>query len=173
MKSLSVVFGVFLLVGCNIVELEENSPATESDPINDSSIVNLGDNDLPSDAATLAQMLHNNDSKTWAANEFSIEGLSSFLSCRLDDTITLFSDGTYTYDGGESLCGGEDNERNRTGNWAFDFETQALIFEPGTTEESTATLVTLDAGLLTFTGIYQSNLFGSFDVEGRYTSTAN
>ena len=169
-KTLTILT-LALLVGCDIVELEdENNVITDDVQDISSSQVNLGDGTLPGDANTLGQLLHNNDSKTWVASEFTIEGLSTFLGCRLDDTITLFSDGTYSYDGGENLCGADDDQRVRSGNWTFNFDTSELIFEPGTSAETSATIVTLDNDILTFTGIYQSTLFGSFDVEGRYAA---
>lgn len=174
MKSSKALLWVALFVGCNIVEVEEgNSPDSNNSPSGTEDQVNLGDQVLPEDALSLGQLLHNNDSKTWMASQFTIEGVGAFLDCRLDDTITLFSDGTYSYDGGANLCGADDDQRNRTGNWTFSFETLALIFEPGTDEEASATIVTLDEGVFTFTGVYQSNLFGSFDIEGRYTSASN
>lgn len=167
-----ILLTIIFLSGCNIVELEEAAnPVTDGSQEINTTQVNLGSRSIPGESVAFGQMLHNNDSKVWIANQFSIEGLDAFLDCRLDDTITLFVDGTYMYDGGNNLCGADDNQRMRTGNWTFNFETSSLVFEPGSAEETSATVVTLDNNVLTFTSIYQSQLFGSFDIAGRYTAT--
>ena len=38
----------------------------------------------------------------------------------------MFADGTYSYSSGNTLCGAEDSERQRTGSWSLDF-TQGII----------------------------------------------
>lgn len=155
-----------LVTACSIVELGNDEQIDGTDL----SQVDLGSGDLPTESAVFGQMLHNNSSKIWRADEFTIEGLTGFLDCRQDDTITLSADGTYTYDGGTLLCGGDDNTRNKTGNWSFDFENKLLIIEPGTDNETSAKVVTLETGLITMTGIYTSDIFGIFDVAGSYKS---
>ena len=167
-KTKNLIMLMFL-IGCDVVSVDSTDPSIPNgqDQTNE---VNLGEGSIPSDQDTFGLMLHNNDSKTWSAQEFTIEGFSNFLDCRLDDTITLFVDGTYEYDGGSNLCGGEDSERSRTGNWSFNSTDNILIFEPGSSEESSVTVVTLDNQILTFRGIYQSDIFGSYDIEGRYSA---
>lgn len=155
-----------LVSACGIVSLEDDQPADQPDVTN----VELGSGGLPTDAEAFGQMLHNNDSKVWSAEEFTIEGFDGFLDCRLDDTITLDSDGTFSYDGGTLLCGGEDDTRNKTGNWSFDFTDKLLILEPGTANETSAKIITLETGLITMTGIYDSDIFGLFDIAGSYKS---
>lgn len=165
-NSGSALFLLMLMSACSIVELENNDPIDGSDISN----VNLGSGDLPTDSEVFGQMLHNNASKVWSGEEFTIEGFSGFLDCRLDDTITLSSDGTYSYDGGTLLCGGDDSSRIKTGNWSYDFDNKLLVIDPGTANETSAKIITLETGLITMTGIYTSDIFGVFDVAGSYKS---
>jgi len=155
---------LIVLAGCQIVSVE--GPMATDDQL----IVDLGVGSLPN-SSEIGLMLHNDSSKTWSASQFAIEGIVGFLNCRLDDTITLHKDGTYSYDGGNTLCGGEDNLRIREGNWGYDLDLELLIFEPGTEAESVVELVTLDENTITFRGVYESDIFGSFDIEGNYTTS--
>lgn len=167
--QLSLMF-TLLLGSCTIVQVDEETLTSNDDDDAVTDGVDLGSESIPSDEDTFGQMLHNNSSKTWSAIEFSIEGMSAFLTCRLDDSITLSSDGTYLYDGGQDLCGAEDDIQIRTGSWSFDFATHELILEPGTENEASAIVMTLNDDVLTFTGVYESDVFGDFDIEGRYSS---
>lgn len=172
MNTMKWTFLVGLLIltqACSIVELDEETQdvTDQSEPLSE---VDLGTSILPTEEEMFAELLHDGDAKTWLSSEFSIEGIGGFLDCRLDDVVILKADGTYEYDGGRELCGAEDNQRDRTGNWSFDFADQELIFEPGSDEESRVKLVSLEGNLLTFTGVYENDIFGSFDISGRYTS---
>lgn len=160
-------------IACEIVDAgtEPGQPETMTptgDP-NDQ-LVKLGSGNVPEDPAAFASMLHNDSEKTWAASEFALEGLTMFQSCRLDDAVTLFANGTYQYDGGRLLCGAEDDTRMRSGTYAYDAAQALLIFEPGTAQEAVAQLITLEQGQLVFSAVYASDLFGSFDITGSYTT---
>ena len=163
-------FGIFITIlicvgACSIVDLDEGS----TDPGNSSSQVDLGSGSLPDDEASFLLMLHNDSSKVWSAKEFTIEGFDNFLNCRLDDTITLNSDGTYSYSGGGNLCGGED-VREKTGDWIVDFDESLLIIDPNIGTETSAKIVTLETELITLTSMYTSTVFGVFDIAGSYQS---
>ncbi|MEP5611521.1 MAG: hypothetical protein ABJP45_04695 [Cyclobacteriaceae bacterium] len=171
MANFLVKSGIFLTIltvaaACSIVDLD-NEDLTN--PGNNSSQVDLGSGSIPDDEASFLQMLHNNSSKVWTAKEFTIEGFDNFLNCRLDDTITLNSDGTYSYNGGGNLCGGED-VREKTGNWVIDFSEGLLIIDPNIGSETSAKIVTLETGLVTLTSMYTSTVFGVFDIAGSYQS---
>ena len=162
----SQIFLVVLvcITACNIVE---PLPA-HSDKTGDNE-VDFGSRETPTDVEDFALMLHGGSSKAWKAKEFTIQGMSTFLNCRLDDTIILFSNGMYRYDGGDDLCGGEDNQREKTGDWTFDFDRKTLTIERGT-ENASATILTLEDGLVTWTGVYESSMFGTFHIKGSYVS---
>jgi len=164
----SVLFftALFLISACSIVDIADEDQLVNEE---NASQVDLGSGSLPTDEASFLQMLHSNSSKVWTAKEFTIEGFSNFLNCRLDDTITLNSDGTYSYSGGEILCGGED-VREKTGTWMVDFSNSLLIIDPTLETETSAEVVTLETGLVTLTGMYTSTIFGVFDLAGSYES---
>ena len=83
----------------------------------------------PLSSLELTEYLHGGSSKTWKATAFSLMGVINLQKCRLDDVITLKSDQTFQYDGGEDLCGREDNLRLRSGKWQVSEDGQKLIFE--------------------------------------------
>lgn len=171
MKKYSIIYFVSLIMltsACSIVELDESADADRDGTT--ISEVDLGSATTPDEVSLFAQMLHGNGSKTWVASEFSIEGMTGFLDCRLDDVITLNADGTYEYDGGTNLCGLEDDQRIRNGNWSYNFETTELILEPNSDMESVAKVISLEGNILTVTGVYENDILGSFDVSGRYVS---
>ncbi|MEP1094414.1 MAG: hypothetical protein ABJG78_04860 [Cyclobacteriaceae bacterium] len=165
-RSILFFTALLLINACSIVGIDEQDPLVDGE---NSSQVDLGSGSLPTDEASFLQMLHNNSAKVWTAKEFTIEGFNNFLNCRLDDTITLNSDGTYSYNGGGTLCGGEDVSE-KTGNWMVDFSNRLLIVDPGLETETSAKVVTLETGLVTLTGMYTSTVFGVFDLAGSYES---
>ena len=172
MNYLSKVYCISLILlisACSIVELDDAPMDTGVDG-GSISEVDLGDATTPDEEGVFAQMLHGSESKTWIASEFSIEGVSGFLDCRLDDVITLHANGTYEYDGGRDLCGAEDHQRIRTGDWSYNFETTELILEPDSEMRAVARIVSLEGNILTVTGVYENDILGSFDVSGRYVS---
>jgi hypothetical protein len=153
---------------CDIVELDPDNDPDMDKGDSSTGIVNRGSEVIPNDSTDILTLLHGNGSKAWEAEEFSISGLNFFQGCRLDDQIILSNDGTYSYDGGEILCGAEDNQRTRSGSWELDFSTTRLIFDKGTALEYSADLITLENETVVLSGIYVNDLFGTFNVEGRY-----
>ena len=81
----------------------------------------------------------------------------------------MSADGTYVYNGGTQNCGGDD-VLTRQGNWTVDVAGTRLIFEPGTQDEMTGFITTLEDTSLVLEGVYQSNIFGTFDIVGSYGS---
>ena len=158
---------------CNVIDQAapaESGSGQQQNPSSSINVVDRGSGNITSDPEEFAVLLHNNGSKVWSAEQFNIEGLGMFLQCRLDDAITLSSDGTYQYDGGQNLCGGEDDIQDRSGSWEFNVANRTLTFDRGTALETTGRLVTLEENLIVLEGQYISDLFGSFDVVGRYAS---
>ena len=143
---------------------QQQNPSAAAD------IVDRGSENITADPEEFAVLLHNNGSKIWSAEQFTIEGFNMFLQCRLDDAITLSNDGTYQYDGGQDLCGGEDDIQDRSGSWEFNVANRTLTFDRGTALEATGRVVTLEESLIVLEGQYISDLFGTFDVVGRYAS---
>ena len=170
-KMIALVFlWSVLALSCDIVEVtpDQNSGPTGG---NTSDVINTGSEIIPSDSVEFAALLHGNSSRVWSAEEFTIAGLSVFQSCRLDDQIQLINDGTYSYDGGSLLCGAEDNQQFRQGTWEIDFTNARLIFDRGTELETSGQVITLEDGVVVLGGEYESDLFGTFDVAGRYSSS--
>lgn len=171
LKLMSLLFA--FAFACDVIEVanpadindgQQQSPSTSAD------VVDRGSGSITNEPEQFAALLHNNGSKVWRAEQFTIEGLSMFLQCRLDDAITLSNDGTYQYDGGQDLCGAEDNVQDRSGNWEFNAANGTLIFDRGTSLETTGRVITLEENTIVLEGQYVSDLFGAFDVVGRYAS---
>jgi hypothetical protein len=161
------LFVVLMINACTIVEIEDNQDS-ENGVITLTQGAIIGTGTIPTETSDFTNFLHGQGSKTWTAEEFSIEGMDGFLNCRLDDQVTLNSDGTYLYDGGERLCGAEDNQRIRTGIWSYNADSHELILEPGSDQEVIGTVKHLTNNELIITSRYESRLFGSFEVSGRY-----
>ncbi len=60
------------------------------------------------------------------------------------DSMVLSSDGTYQYDGGDQLCGAEDDASAKVGAWEFNAENAVMTFDPGTESEVSVNIITLD-----------------------------
>lgn len=120
---------------------------------------------IPSNRDTVMMYLHGSSSKTWMAQSFTIASMSSFQTCRLDDQIELNQDGTYLYDGGASLCGGEDSEMSKSGSWSLDNDNQTIIFEESDGDSFNGTITGLNS-----TEISLSSTYVGLTVEGRYQS---
>lgn len=122
------IYGLLVLIfavsiSCEVVTIEENTPNiafTES---------------FPDDLASLNSALTNESNRTWNITGFKLGESSSFQTCRLDDALALNADGTYSYDGGNELCGSEDNSRFKTGTWEVDFDSRTMYFDKGTEHE--------------------------------------
>ena len=99
-----------LMLSCDIVEVTPDQNPNGSGG-NSSDMINRGSEIIPADSVEFAALLHGNSSRVWSAEQFTLAGLNVFQSCRLDDQIQLINDGTYSYDGGDLLCGAEDNQQ--------------------------------------------------------------
>ena len=120
---------LFLAYSCGIVSLDESNPEIEN-----TESISIS-NSFPLDKSSLNTALTNQTSKAWNVTGFTLGGSSSFQECRLDDTLTLNANGTYDYNGGNLLCGAEDNEKNKSGSWEVDFESRTLYFDRGTDKQ--------------------------------------
>jgi len=129
--------------------------------------VDLGSQDTPSDSATFVNTIHGENSRTWRAEEFTLESLSGFQDCRLDDVMTLHSDGTFEYDGGQALCFGADDRRMRAGTFTIDPANAQIMFTDEAQVSYAAEVVTLEEGEIVLRSVYESFL-GDLDVVGRY-----
>ena len=166
----SIVIFSIVLIGfssCELVELEEmqqqvgmQDPMDPEDPVE-----SLVPTSIPNNTDTVMQYLTNGTIKTWNALAFTIEDISGLQQCRLDDVIELNIDGTYTYDGGNVLCGAEDNTQTRQGTWMFSMEDLELVFDEGTPNETVTELTGLDKNSVAISGSY----FG-LDVLGVYNN---
>ena len=149
-----------LLTACSLVELDSPAPAEAVD----------APNGFPALEADFVAALAGEESRVWNALTFELEGLDGLQLCRLDDTFTFFTNGTYRYDGGEVLCGGADDRQVKTGVWELDFANRQLIFDEGTSLEYTATVAGLEDNRIQLNG--QVDIFGTLmDIEGIYETT--
>lgn len=151
---------LFALTACN------ESDDEPQDASNGSQVATIldGESDA-SDAETFKMLIDNGDEKAWSASAFTLAGLNSFQTCRLDDQMVFNSDGTYLYDGGDDLCGDEDNARVKSGTWEIDFENQSVIFDKETTNEETAVVIGLNENEIRLQGSYMM-----MQVRGVYTA---
>ncbi|MEQ9288554.1 MAG: hypothetical protein RIG77_16660 [Cyclobacteriaceae bacterium] len=111
---------------CGVVSLDEEMPGQ---------LITINSSEYPGTEAQLMTALTNNSSKNWGTTGFTLQVLRNFQTCRMDDKLSLASDGTYAYDGGDLLCGAEDDQRLKTGTWEMAFEERRLTFDKGTSEE--------------------------------------
>ena len=160
LPALLIIAGILFTTSCEIVEIapveaidEEETPLIQ------------GPSQTLSDEETFAFYLHGGNTKSWAAQGFTISGISGFQQCRLDDNMVLGEDGTYQYDGGETLCGAEDNQRLKTGTWEIEFDESMLIFNKGTQIEYQVIVSGLDENTIVLDGTY----FG-LEIRGIYIS---
>ena len=175
---LSLIF-IFLANSCNIVSVDpvaENTVDELEEPETDEGI-DVGSGETPTDSAVVFTMLTDGSSKTWGADDFLLEGMgiSTSQSCRLDDQITFNADGTFLYNSGDWLCGAEDNSEMRSGTFSVDLseEDPVILFQGiegfGNTSFS-GKIWTLEEDLIVISSVYNSQVFGSFEVTGRYTT---
>ncbi|WP_420385180.1 lipocalin family protein [Roseivirga sp.] len=144
------------LSACSVVDLENGTQNTVESPVG-----------LPATAAELNDALVGDGSRIWSAKSFNLEGMVGVQACRLDDTFRFFADGTYRYDGGETLCGGEDSQRIRTGTWQMDFDELTITFDVTTNLQSEAKLIGLSDDTMELSGTV--TVFGeNLDIRGIY-----
>lgn len=164
MKNYLVAAAMLIVQSCGIATLDGLGGDTV-DPVSFSSLSSEITDEFPTAEAELMTILTGTEEKSWKAVGFAVKLIPGFQTCRLDDTVTFNEDGTYTYDGGSSLCGAEDNVKVKSGNWELDFAGQKLVFDKGTDNETAAEIATAKAGMLILKGDYKG-----WDLIGKYES---
>ena len=87
MRTIFMLITMSLMVSsCDVIELNSGIES----PSNNDEI--QGPDSTPSDETQFLAFLHNDVSKVWDAQGFTIAGISGFQDCRLDDQIELFAD---------------------------------------------------------------------------------
>ena len=97
----------------------------------------------------------------WRTSKFSWAGIfasSDNHTCRLDDMLTLANDGQYTYNGGNELCGNEDNQQLKTGTWVLDENLGFILFDKDTNKAFKATIDFYQPEMLSLSGSYMGIL---------------
>lgn len=140
---------------CSVVEVEDID--------NENAEINF-DSTFPNSAIDVNAYLLGGESRTWTTLEFTIDGVNGFQNCRLDDQIQLNSDKTYSYDGGDMLCGAEDDQKLKSGIWEVDVDNRILTFDAGTDQEAIFYIESLDAEEIVVRSQYYS-----WQVLGKFT----
>lgn len=152
MKKTLIICLLAFLASCDLVNIREEG-TKEIDPLGTIPA-------FPTSETQFSQLFHSNDGRVWQANGFTIAGTEGFLDCRLDDKITLKANatnaliGTYEYNGGDDLCGAEDDATSKFGTYQIDFENKQVIFDAGTDNETTAKITGLDDTSIVLEGAY-------------------
>lgn len=150
---------VFLLIAC---DTSDNEP---SNSMNDDSLTIERDEIVAMDEAEFKAIIDGDGEKVWEASAFTLAGLTTFTACRLDDSMTFKSDGTYEYNGGQDLCGAEDNAFIKTGTWEVNFDDATIIFDKGTSNEEVGEVIGMTETEIRLKGAYMM-----MEVRGIYTS---
>lgn len=157
-RYLLLAVTVILSYSCGIVSLDETTDITNVQSI---SIVDS----FPADETLLNTALTNNSSKSWNVTGFILAGSDLFQNCRLDDTMVLNSNGSYDYDGGNQLCGSEDNIRLKSGTWEVDFGTRTLYFDKNTDNEIEVFIETCEGStIIISTQYFGMSVLGQFEI---------
>lgn len=155
MKTLNYGLALSLLLvitSCNLATLDDPIVEGEEQTEQEEDRV-TGPNSIPS-LAQFETLFHGDTEKVWAGAAFTLAGFDGFQDCRLDDTITVNADGTYSYDGGSNLCGAEDSQQTRTGTWRILDEGSNILFDEGTNREYEADVVGLVQDTIRLSGDY-------------------
>ena len=147
------------LIACN----SEEDEGPMSNPNQDTSIEDGTVSAMDSDQ--FKALIDGGNEKVWSASAFTLAGQTTFTACRLDDIITFNADSTYVYDGGEQLCGAEDDSFIKTGTWEADFENERIVFDKGTENEEVGEVIGLSEDEIRVKGSYMM-----MEVRGVYTS---
>lgn len=145
----------FAISACSVVEVEDID--------NENTEINF-DSTFPNSAIDVDAYLLGGESRTWTTLEFTIDGVNGFQNCRLDDQIQLNSDKTYNYDGGDMLCGAEDDQKLKSGIWEVDVDNRILTFDAGTDQEAIFHIESLNAEEIVVRSQYYS-----WEVLGKFT----
>jgi len=142
-----------IVFSCDVIEIEQlNSTNDDTTSVTEDGL--QGPTTVPSIHSEVLAFLHGGSNKAWDAEGFEIFGMSGFLTCRLDDSMILSSDGDYLYDGGSSLCGAEDDTRVKEGTWELSEDLKSIVFTEGTNSYS-AKLIGITTDQITLQGDYQ------------------
>jgi hypothetical protein len=155
----ALITGIFLFVACDSSE-DESPNATNNGP----GAIENGEIEAMNEAE-FKSFIDGDGEKAWAARAFTLAGQTSFTACRLDDIITFKADGTYEYDGGEDLCGAEDNAFLKSGTWDVNFEDLTITFDRGTSNEEVGEVIGITENEIRVKGSYMM-----MEVRGLYTS---
>lgn len=150
MKLIFPLFSTFLLLfitACSLVELDE---PLDEDPMDGIDIPTT----RPTTIEAFNMAFHGGSERSWTAISFQLAGFDGFQGCRLDDTMMINADGTYEYDGGENLCGAEDDTRMKTGTWEVINGGRNVLFDQGTSNEYMAEVNGFENGVIALSGQY-------------------
>ena len=147
-----------LISSCNLTQLD-----TPADGEGSRSYIEPAT--LPATVDAFENEFHGGSQKTWRTLSFTLAGLDGLQDCRLDDVMLINADGTYQYDGGETLCRAEDSERIRTGTWEVNDDGRSITFDRGTVREYTTTVNGLESDIISVSGQYIG-----LAIKGIYTS---
>lgn len=151
-----------VLISCDVSDSDE--PAAPMDA-NGNIVEQVDEGDITAnDSTNFRKLLTDTVSKSWDATFFTLAGSDAFTQCRLDDSFTFYADGKYDYVGGR-LCGAEDNQANRSGNWELDYTEKKIYFDRGTRNEYVAEVIGLQEDELRVKGTYMR-----MEVRGLYSS---
>ncbi len=117
-------------------------------------------NDVKASATDLNRL-----QRTWEMVNFSYNGVAASMfnhTCRLDDAMAFQANGTYLYNGGAELCGGEDSAQQKSGTWDLDENLNFVLFDKGTIKELRANIDFFTDTNLNMSGTY---MFSSFSGE--------
>ncbi|MGB0522346.1 MAG: hypothetical protein ACPGJS_05270 [Flammeovirgaceae bacterium] len=161
MKKVLFICLLAFLASCDLVKIKDGG-TEETDPLGTIP-------SYPTTEAQFTQLFHSNVGHTWEADGFTLAGTEGFLDCRLDDKIILKADatnslvGTYEYNGGTDLCGAEDDQTSRFGTYQIDFANNQVVFDAGTSNETTAKVTGLDETAIVLEGSYLG-----MEIRGKY-----
>lgn len=159
MKNIFKLLPILILIAaCEVVEL--NSPNNGSNEENE--LIGNGQIDA-SDSVTFRRKISGTNDKNWITAEFTLAGSDNLTFCRLDDKMIFNDNGSYTYNGGNTLCGAEDNRRVRTGTWELDYKNHKIIFDRGSSNEYIAEIIGLTDNEIRLKGSYFN-----LEVRGKY-----
>lgn len=165
-KILNYAWALLLVAAissCNLATLDDPIVEGEEQLEEEEDRV-TGPDEIPA-LAEFETLLHGDSAKIWAGAAFTLAGFDGFQDCRLDDVMTVNADGTYTYDGGNDLCGAEDNERTRTGTWRILNDGNNILFDEGTERQYEADVVGLVSDTIRLSGDYLG-----LEINGLYIS---
>lgn len=155
MKQVLCLLLIMVTTSCSVVEVDGMD--------SEGNTISFEDN-FPASAIDVNTYLVGGATRTWVTVAFTIDGVNGFQNCRLDDQIRLNDDLTYSYDGGTTLCGAEDNQKLKSGNWEVNASNRTLTFDKGTDREAVFYIESLDEE-----EIVVSSHYYSWKVMGKFT----